>query len=41
MNKTFSKAIRTGLGFTINILELKLTKTKESIQNNEITVSHF
>ena len=24
---------------TINILEIKLTKTKESIQNNEITVS--
>ena len=27
------------LGFAINLLEIKLTKTKKSIQNNEITVS--
>ena len=36
--KLFQKQLCLVLGFAINILEIKLTKTEESIPNNEITV---
>ena len=36
--KPFQKQLCLVLGFAINILEIKLTKTEESIPNNEITV---
>ena len=28
-------------GFAINIFQIKLTNTKESTQNNEMTLSHY
>ena len=37
--KPFQKQLCLVLGFAINILEIKLTKTEESIPNNEITVA--
>ena len=41
MNKTLSKAIMHRTWFRINMLKIKLMKTKESIQNNKITVPHY
>ena len=41
MNKLLSNAIINRTRFRKNILEIKLTKAKEGMQNNKITVSHF